>query len=619
MERTKNEIFKTTNNVGLKSIINNEDNSMFENSIYSDNGNEYGSEFNKILETTDEYLDISSIDINSKFNDNSYMEKSSELISDLDSNIFSSIASVNIDSSISSSPTKKETSLIKKLYKQSTSKSESSSKNKLSPKNKSFNKSEVNEYIRIDNSTIQAYIHFCKKVSISLNDSYFQFIVENLSKTQINSFLYIKTPKNTSLTTINSSNPYNNKLNSYYDNSNEVIVNSGTSGFKGRQLFMYNPIKSKKPRIPLEKLRKLKNLQQLRVKFINSLLSYNENLSRLKQLQKDYKELVKTKKTLEIIMNKKIGKLIGELDYLTNDIDEYNSTKVQQRNKLEIQYNNFAKEIEKNIIELDIIHYKKKKEYDNILKELQQLKQFEEKINSHPEILIKEIEILNDKIKENEENYQNELKRMELREKFKEKEMEELKHHNINYLILESYSHVSPKIIDRYIDRVEEHKRLCYENHIQNEFQSNLKRDIEKLKKENEDLKRNNMRATNLFEKIVYKNQLKCSPNETYKFESDNKNNTSINKRQILLNKIKFMKNQEIADKKLTSESGIIPGLSPLKQEIFDGINKFLNNDNNIIYNNNDVINSVNEKVNLKEQYIYKNSNSNNSNNIIQS
>jgi len=53
---------------------------------------------------------------------------------------------------------------------------------------------------------------------------------------------------------------------------------------------------------------------------------------------------------------------------------------------------------------------------------------------------MKEIEILNDKIKEDEENYKNELKRMELREKFKEKELEELKHRNINFLILESYN-----------------------------------------------------------------------------------------------------------------------------------------------------------------------------------
>jgi len=49
-------------------------------------------------------------------------------------------------------------------------------------------------------------------------------------------------------------------------------------------------------------------------------------------------------------MNKRIGKLINEIDYLMNDIDEYNSTKQQRRDKLEVQYNNFSKKIEKNMI-----------------------------------------------------------------------------------------------------------------------------------------------------------------------------------------------------------------------------------------------------------------------------
>lgn len=63
-----------------------------------------------------------------------------------------------------------------------------------------------------------------------------------------------------------------------------------------------------------------------------------------------------------------------------------------------------------------------------------------EKINSHPELLLNEIEILNEKVKIEEEVYKNELKRMELREKTKQKEMEEIKKQSINYLILESYN-----------------------------------------------------------------------------------------------------------------------------------------------------------------------------------
>jgi len=68
------------------------------------------------------------------------------------------------------------------------------------------------------------------------------------------------------------------------------------------------------------------------------------------------------------------------------------------------------------------------------------LKLLKEKVNTHPELLLKEIEILHNKINENDENYKNELKRMQFREKNKLKEMDDKKQQNINYLILESYN-----------------------------------------------------------------------------------------------------------------------------------------------------------------------------------
>ncbi|OUM70429.1 hypothetical protein PIROE2DRAFT_1287 [Piromyces sp. E2] len=310
------------------------------------------------------------------------------------------------------------------------------------------------------------------------------------------------------------------------------------------------------------------------------------------------------KKTVEIVMNKKIGKLINDIDYLTSDIDEYHTTKKERRDKLEIQYNNFSKEIQKNMYE-----------YDNLLKELQQLKQFEEKVNSHPEVLIKEIEILRDKIKENEENYQNELKRMELREKIKEKEMEELKHQNINYLILESYNHVSPKVIDAYIDRVEKYKRLCYENRIQKEFQDNLNKEIEILRKENENLKKNSAKMIKLYNKSVHKTKSICPPNETYKFESQHKNNESINKRQIVLDKIHKLKNPELNNKNRVSLSEITPGISPSNQNIFENINKALNRNktNNILDDIKIIQEALNEKAKSNmDEYDFSSSSLNN-------
>jgi len=197
------------------------------------------------------------------------------------------------------------------------------------------------------------------------------------------------------------------------------------------------------------------------------------------------------------------------------------------------------------MIEFDIVYYKKKKEYENLLLEFQQLKQFEEKVNSHPELLLKEIEILNNKIKEEQKNYDAELKRMKIREENKLKDINEKRQQSINYVILESYNHVSPKLIQAYIDRVDENRRLHYENHVQHEFQRNIKREIDRLKKENKNIQNCNTKMINEYSRVskIKKSKKKASPNEIYTFETtEPSKNKQLSKKQIILNKIQDLK-----------------------------------------------------------------------------
>ncbi|ORY77886.1 hypothetical protein LY90DRAFT_501203 [Neocallimastix californiae] len=97
--------------------------------------------------------------------------------------------------------------------------------------NKSKTSSKPNEYIKIDTTLTQVYIYFCKKANISINDIYSQFIIDNLTKSQINEFLNrsIKKPCEPQ---------YEHRIKNGFtipiSNQNEVIVNKGTSGFKKR-------------------------------------------------------------------------------------------------------------------------------------------------------------------------------------------------------------------------------------------------------------------------------------------------------------------------------------------------------------------------------------------------
>ncbi|KAG4101959.1 hypothetical protein H8356DRAFT_1653046 [Neocallimastix lanati (nom. inval.)] len=339
-----------------------------------------------------------------------------------------------------------------------------------------------------------------------------------------------------------------------------------------------------------ERAKKIKLLQEIRVRFINCLLSYGDCLQYMKQLQKDNKELVLNKKSNEISLNQKIGKLINEIEYITNDIDDYQSHKKLRQEKIETQYNKFSKIIEKSMIELDIVYYKKKKEYEDLLIELEQLKQFEEKVNTHPELLLKEIEILHNKINENDENYKNELKRMQFREKNKLKEMDDKKQQNINYLILESYNHVSPKLIQAYLDRVENNKRLHYESRIQKEFQENLKKEIDRLKKENENIKKSNTKKINTYNKIssTEKYKIKCPPNEIYKFESiDSSERKKMTKKQILLSKIHDLKALSPIKKENNTLEHV--AISPSNLALIDEVTQVLNftKSNILLYNKN--------------------------------
>jgi len=112
---------------------------------------------------------------------------------------------------------------------------------------------------------------------------------------------------------------------------------------------------------------------------------------------------------------------------------------------------------------------------------------------------------------------------------------------------------------------------------------------------------------TNVYNTIVFKTKTKCSPNEVYKFESQHKNSSSINKRQILLNKIKAMKNPEIPIKKNASLSEITPGISPSNQDLFSEINNALkiNKTNLLLYKNRNKINNSDKKKIIKEQHLY--------------
>jgi len=595
------------------------ENEIDNKSFISENGNESES-----VRTTDSISDseiLYNVDSNSKDDDESFDDdKSTDMVSDMSSVMSISLEIPKIN--------KKESPMIKKLFQKhieeninnnnnsnNNSNNKNINNNRLSVtkdvKDKPAQENEINKYIKMDNTLAQAYIHFCKKVKIPYNDFYSQFIADNVTKEKINEFLYTKTSNKKVVNKENDNISINNNNDNNNGYSNEVTVDAGTSGFRNRYTYFGTP-QPKKPKIPLEKIRKLKLIQSLRVEIINSLLSYNENVILWKQLQKDNKELYKKKKTLEITLNKRVGKLIKEIDYITNDICEYHNTTKQRRDNLELHYNNFSKKIEKYIIELDIIHYKKKKEYDNLLKELQQLKQFEEKINSHPELLLNEIEILNEKIKKEDEIYKNELKRMELREKTKQKEMEDIKKQSINYLILESYNHVSPKLIDSYIKKVEDNKRLHYEINTQKEFQNSLYGDIDKLKKENEELQKNYTKKINSYNIATnpINQKSKCPPNEIYKFDSKPNEGTPLSKRQILLNKLQKMNKPSvntITNNKSISIDNITTGLSQSNKKLFDEVNAALSNKNKnvIFYNNSEHMKTTGKKTNLRENFLY--------------
>ncbi|ORX81986.1 hypothetical protein BCR32DRAFT_267958 [Anaeromyces robustus] len=493
--------------------------------------------------------------------------KSTESISEI-----SSLSSIPVEFS----KHKKEPSMIKKLFHQKHSSEEN--KSPIANNIKISNKNNINEYIKADDKIAQVYGLFCKKSNIPINDSYSQFILDNLTKSQINDFLNIKPLSSRRTSTFNTNRSYYNNSNNSVSsriNSNEVTINSGTNGFRNREIYIQH-IRKKKEKFPPEKIKKIKALQDIRVRYINSLLSFNDCIQSIKKLQKEKKELLWKKKAVEVTMNKKIGVLINKIDALTNDIDQYNLTKSQKRNKLETEYNTFVKKVKTKMIELDIVYYKKKREYDNILKELQQLKQFEEKFNTHPELLLKEIEILHDKMKEDDENYKSELKRMELREKIKEKEMEELKQQNINYIIFSSYSNLSTKIIDAYMKRVEQNKKLKYEHHVQKECQENLIKQIDHLIKENNEIQKDNNKKIfnykNIISNIKPNINNKCPTNEIYKFELQIKDK-KLNQRQIVLNKIQDLKSKNKKNENTNKDislNNITTGISPSNVKLYE-------------------------------------------------
>jgi len=140
---------------------------------------------------------------------------------------------------------------------------------------------------------------------------------------------------------------------------------------------------------------------------------------------------------------------------------------------------------------------------------------------------------------------------------------------------------VKRNLIDTYIKRVEENKRLHYEIYTQNEFQNNLINDINRLKKENEELQKSNIKkiASCNNKTDIYKHKLKCPPSEVYKFDNTSKNDIPLNKRQILLNKLRKMKKIS-SDIKNSNKNiyidNITTDLSSSNQKLFNEINTAL-------------------------------------------
>jgi len=200
-----------------------------------ENDTDIGSDSESIKSIETDFSELSSIDISSKLDDNSYSIKSSDFTL-LDSGLQSSSSSlVDLQPPPSSTSSKKETPLIKKIYQKSTPKSEI---NKASSVASIKNKSENNEYLKIDYNIAQAYFYFCKKVSVPPNDCYFLFISKSLTKAQVNDFLNIKQSNNDqNNNSINYSDDYTNFT---YNYTNEVTVDGGTSGFKKRQTYLFN-------------------------------------------------------------------------------------------------------------------------------------------------------------------------------------------------------------------------------------------------------------------------------------------------------------------------------------------------------------------------------------------